>query len=198
VVLFSSSQIPTEVLTMAETQIEDSIISKITMASIGCNPGAVKTLKPEDLSKEGDLPLARLYGKLSKVKYEEDKVNGQVYTAFIGNFEAINMQSGEVFKSGKMFLPKGISELVENGVKSAPEGAQVGFAFEVRSQNANNPIGYSYRVLALKSPEATDELKELRDAVLKAGTFNVRRLTGTQSGKGAPVIEGREAAKKSA
>jgi hypothetical protein len=52
--------------------------------------------------------------------------------------------------------------------------------------------------LALKSPEATDELKELRDAVLKAGTFNVRRLTGTQKGTGPGTIEGQTAAKKSA
>lgn len=188
---------------MAETQVEDSIISKITIASIGCNPGAVKTLKPEELSKEGDLPLARLYGKLAKVKYEESKEkDGNMYAAFLGNFEAVNMQTGEVFKSGKMYLPKGISELVENGVKNAPEGSQVGFAFEVRSQKANNPIGYSYRVLALKSPEATDELKDLRDAVLKAGTLNVKRLTGTQKGTGPGTIEGAAAtpagAKKSA
>lgn len=175
---------------MAETTVEESIISKITMATIGCNPGAVKTLKPEDLSKEGDLPLARLYGKLSKAKLEDDVAKGQQYLAFIGNFEAINMQTGETFKSGKMYLPKGISELVENGIKNAPEGAQVAFAFEIRSQKANNPIGYSYRVLALKSPEATDELAELRKAVLGAGTVKVKQLTGSQRGTGPATIEG--------
>jgi hypothetical protein len=174
---------------MAETQVEDSIISKITMATIGCNPGAVKSAKPDELTKEGDLALARLYGKLSKAKLEDDVAKGQQYLAFIGNFEAVNMQTGEVFKSGKMYLPKGISELVEQGIKGAPEGSQIGFAFEIRSQKANNPIGYSYRVLALKSPEATDELAELRATVLKAGTINVRRLSGTQKGTGPATID---------
>lgn len=183
---------------MAETQVADSIISKITIATIGCNPGAVKTVKPEELSKEGDLPLARLYGKLTGTKAETDKNTGNFYLAFLGNFEAINMQTGEVFKSGKMYLPKGISELVENGIKNAPEGSQIAFAFEVRSQKASNPIGYTYRVLALKSPEASDDLAELREAVHKAGTFQVKRLTGTQKGTGPATIEGNAAGPASA
>jgi hypothetical protein len=180
---------------MAEaTQVEASIISKITMATIGCTPGLVKNAKPDELSKEGDLPLARLFGKLSKVKYEEDKAKGQFYTSFVGTFEAINMQTGEVFQSGKMFLPKGISEMVETAVNKAGENVQIAFAFEVRSIKANNPIGYSYRVLALQSPEAADELRELREKVYKAGAIDVKRLTGGQSGKGAPTIDGGNAA----
>jgi hypothetical protein len=91
--------------------------------------------------------------------------------------------------------------MVEDAVKKAPEGSQIAFAFEVRSIKANNPIGYSYKVLALQSPEAADELKELRDRVYKAGTIDVKRLTGSQKGTGPATLEGHttaQAAKKSA
>jgi hypothetical protein len=171
---------------MAETTtVEESIISKITMASIGCNPSAVKTLPDAEL-QNGELPLARIYGKLSDVKYQDDKAKGQIYTYFTGSFEAINMQTGEVLKSGKLFLPKGISELVEDSTKKAravDPNASIAFAFEVRSIKATNPIGYSYKVLSLKAPEAEDELKAIRDLVHKAGAVEVRKLTGGQTGK---------------
>ncbi len=171
---------------MAETTtVEESIISKLTMATIGCNPSAVKTLPDSEL-QNGELPLARIYGKLTDVRYQDDKAKGQIYTYFVGSFEAINMQTGEVLRSGKLFLPKGISELVEDSTKKAravDEKASIAFAFEVRSIKANNPIGYSYKVLSLKSPEAEDELKAIRDLVHKAGAIDVKRLTGSQTGK---------------
>jgi hypothetical protein len=175
-------------------QVEESIISKITMATLGCNPSAVKSLPADSPElQNGELPLARIYGKLADVKYQDDKTKGQIYTYFVGSFEAINMQTGEVMRSGKLFLPKGISELVEDATKKAREKddkASIAFAFEVRSIKATNPIGYSYKVLALKSPEATDELKELRDMIHKAGAVDVKRLTGSQTGKGTTIQGG--------
>lgn len=166
----------------AETTVTESIISKITMASIGCKPSAVSLL-PDG---ENELPIARLYGTLDKVGHQDDKNTGTPFTFFVGNFEAINMQTGEVFKSGKMFLPKGISELVESEVTKNP-GADIAFAFEVRSIKANNPIKYSYKVLPLVSPTVADPLKILRDKVLAAGAIDVKRLTGKQKGTGTTV-----------
>jgi hypothetical protein len=177
---------------MAETQVDESIIGKITMSAIGTKPGLVVTL-PEG---QNELALARIYGKLNEVRYQADKDKGVTYTYFVGSFEAINMQDGEVYRSGKLFLPKGISELVEAAVNKNPNAA-IGFAFEVRSIKANNPAKYSYKVLALKNPEAEDELKEIRNLVQKAGTIDVKRLTGTQTGAGPKTIDG-NASRKSA
>lgn len=181
---------------MADTHVDVGVISKITMATIGTKPGLVTALKDEE---GNELPIARLYGKLSEVRYQDDKAKGQIYTYFVGNFEAINMQSGEVYKSGKLFLPKGISELVEDGVKKGREkdpNASISFAFQVNSIKAKNPIGYSYKVLQLKPVEPEDELKAIRDLIAKAGTVEQRRLTGTQTGAGPRTIDGGNAAKQ--
>lgn len=180
---------------MAETQVEVGVISKITMATIGCKPAAVVGL-PEG---EKELPIARIFGKLTEVRYQDDKAKGQIYTYFTGNFEAINMQTGEVSKSGKLFLPKGISELVEDGVKTGrakDPTASISFAFQVNAIKATNPIGYSYKVLQLKPVEPEDELKAIRDLVAKAGTVEQRRLTGSQTGAGPRTIEGGSGAKQ--
>lgn len=169
---------------MAETQVASSMISKITMATIKTKPGLVSTL-PDG---ENELPLARLYGTLDNVVYQDDKVSGQIFTSFVGSFEAINMQDGEVYTSGKMFLPKGISDLVESAVKKNPNSA-IQFAFEVRAIKANNPAKYSYKVLPLVNPETSDALAELRRRVLSAGTINVKSLTAGQRGQ-STTIEG--------
>src|SRR4029077_14452076 len=175
---------------MADTHVDESIISKITISTIGCNPSEIKVLKADDPKlQNGELPLCRMYGKLNESRVEMDKDKGTSFTYFVGSFEAVNMQTGEVFRSGKMFLPKGLSELVEAAVNKNPNAA-IAFAFEVRAIKAQNPAGDTYKALALKSPEAEDELKSIREVVQKAGTIDVKRLTGSQTGAGPKTIEG--------
>jgi len=145
-----------------------SIISKITMASIRCNPGAVK-----NEGAPNPLPLARIYGAVNEVKPKPDKVTGQVYISFVGTFEAINLQSGEVYKSGVMYLPAGISEQFEKAIdaqkdKAGDDNVSMEFAFEIGSIPSKNPAGYSYQARALRSAAAIDPLKELREGMLKA------------------------------
>lgn len=163
---------------------EESYVSKLTIKTLGCNPSMVKTL-PDG---ENKLAICRLYGKVQDVKYQENKDKGEVYTFFAGTFEGINMQNGEVLRSGKLFLPKGISEVVESEVKNLrakDDKASVSFAFEIRAVKATNPIGYSYEAAALKKPEAEDELSELRSAISKFPTLAQKQLTTAKGGQAA-------------
>ncbi len=163
---------------------EESYISKLTISTLGCVPSLVKTLPVG----ENKLAIARLYGRATDVKYQEDKEKGGVHTFFVGTFEGMNMQTGEVLRSGKMFLPKGISEVVEAAIKTAKDKDDkntVAFAFEIRSVKASNPIGYSYEAAALKNPEEEDSLKEIRALVAKAPTLEQRQLAAKADAAGA-------------
>jgi hypothetical protein len=156
---------------------EESYIAKLTIATLGCTPSLVKTLP----MGENKLAICRLYGKASAVKFQEDKAKGQVYTFFAGTFEGINLQDGTVQRSGKLFLPKGISEIVEQAISEAQKNddkASVSFAFEIRAVKAGNPIGYSYEAAALKSPQAEDELAEMRTMIAKLPTHEQKQLAG--------------------
>jgi hypothetical protein len=143
----------------------ETYISKLTLKGMGCNPGKVVALPAGEKCN-----LARIFGTIQDVKVTESKtIAGNLEVAFQGNFEGINLETGEVFRSGRLYLPKGISELMEqNLIKYHKEDAKasVSFAFEIRSVHATNPIGYSYEAQAIQSAQKVDELAELRKAVM--------------------------------
>lgn len=170
---------------------EESYVAKLTVKTLGCNPIMVKTLPPEQTK----LALCRLFGKAAEVKTMQSKDpagNPTVHTFFVGIFEGMNLQDGTVLRSGKLFLPKGISEVVENAINTAQakdDKASVSFAFEIRSVKATNPIGYSYEAVALKDPAAEDELAEMRKAIAQLPTHE-QKLALKQGGRDAKQIEG--------
>ena len=141
---------------------EANLIGKLTLKGMGCRPQKVTAIDGE----KAKLALAHIIGKAQEVRYQDDKSgSGTIHTFFVGNFEGVNLETGDVYHSGKLFLPRGISELVEAAIKEAQKhdkNASISFAFELRSVKANNPIGYSYEARALKKPEQEDELGELR------------------------------------
>lgn len=149
---------------MAQVSSEETYVAKLTVKALGCKPDMVKTL-PEGQNK---LALCRLFGKAHGVKYQDNKATATLDTVFLGIFEGINVQTGESLRSGKLYLPKGISEVAEQAIKSAQakdENAQIAFAFEIRAVKATNPIGYSYEAVAVRSPQAEDELREMRETL---------------------------------
>ena len=88
-----------------ETEIELS--SRLTLKDLGCNPAKALKEMPAGVNK---VPVARMYGVVSRVGFHEDRNNGQTYTFFVGHFEGQNMQDGTVITAAKMYLPEGASQ----------------------------------------------------------------------------------------
>lgn len=136
------------------------IVTKMSVKGIGCKPAGDKTPKR----------LCRIYGRADGIKAGESK-DGRVWSALTGSFEALNFEDGKTYRSGKLFLPGGIHETIENAVKQIPadaDGITVRFALELRSVEANNPIGYSYQAVNILPASQTDELDEIRRAISDA------------------------------
>lgn len=153
----------------------ESYLAKLSIKTMGCDPRKVASVDG------GKLPLARIYGKAVTVKYVEG-ADGKASCCFIGTFEGINLETGEVFRSGKLYMPGGVTEVMETALRSAQkedDKASISFAFEVRSVKAGNPIGYSYEAKAIKPPEVEDELAEIRKLLvgLPVGTTVGKQLT---------------------
>lgn len=141
------------------------VISKMSVKTMGCNPRKVAGMDDNKDGKPVTLPLCVIYGIASGLKHGEDKVNGGVWTALTGDFEGKNLQTGETFRSGKLFLPSGIQEIVEGPIKKAEDengSCAIKFAFEISAVKASNPIGYSYQAKPLTKPTEGDQLSELR------------------------------------
>lgn len=148
---------------MAEKEV--AVVGKLTIKNLKCNPSKVQDL-PEG---ENKLPMAVLFGKASDVKYSEDRDMGVMHAYFAGTFEGLNLVDKTTVISNKLTLPKSLSDAVEKAIKelqAKDEGGSIAFAFELIAVKATNQVGYVYEAIALRKPEATDELGELRSFIL--------------------------------
>jgi hypothetical protein len=145
---------------------ETIIVSKMSLKGMGCRPRG----------GEEAVVLARVGGKASGILAGEDRT-GRMYSALTGQFYGINMETGETFASGKLFLPSGIHEQVEARVKELAEGGVVMFGLEIRCVAAANPVGYTYQAVSILPVAEHDNLSEIREAMAgyKAG-FQGRML----------------------
>lgn len=143
----------------------ETVVGKLSVKAMGCDASKVKGIAGNRLE------LCRIYGMIMDTQAKEDKFNeGRFITKFVGTFEGVNLETGEIFRSGALYLPAGISEQMEAAFKQIHEqdaNAQVQFAFEIRSVKSGNPIGYTYEAQAIRRPEKDDPLAQLR-AQMKA------------------------------
>lgn len=141
---------------------EVAIVARMSVKALGCVPSPNDDGSPKR--------LCVIFGSADGIKTGEDN-NGRVWSALTGTFEGVNLKTNERFRSGKLFLPGGIHETVENAVKTLQEdsGSSVKFGLELRSVKASNPIGYSYQAVPLVQVSQEDPLAELRTAIEAKG-----------------------------
>lgn len=150
--------------------------NKITISQIGGNPTRAKSEKKR-------VAVCQIYGIATGLK-AVDAPNGDTFIAILGNFEAVNMETGDVYRSGTMYLPSGFHEVIQSQLESLAENRegrsdkpQVEFALAIDAEPANNPSGYSYVARSLVPPAKADPLSALRAQAHKALPPPVRQLT---------------------
>lgn len=144
---------------MANPEVQNpNFVSKISMKSIGVSPAKHATDK--------GTPIAIILGMASGLKDVVDKVRGETFHALVGEFEANNLETGEVFRSGVLYLPTGIHDMIEGGVKKLQgESDFVQFALQIIAVKANNPAGYTYQAKSLVPSQTVDPLTKLRQSL---------------------------------
>lgn len=151
---------------------EESLVAKLSIKALGCDP----RLPSGGTSKI----LCRIYGAAQGLKMGEDKNTGNVWTALQGRFEGVNCEQGnedfgKTLRSGKLFLPSGIQDVIEGAIREIENSkdvldANVVFGLEIRSVKAANRIGYSYEAKNLLPAKQVDPLAQMREAIeQKAG-----------------------------
>lgn len=138
------------------------LLTKMSVKSVGANPARAKT-------ENCKVPLARFYGIARGIVMKVDQ-RGEPITGLTGDFYATNVESGEEFQSGVLYLPGGIHELLVNGVdqgemndKGKPIYTPVEFGFDVWAAPATNPIGYSYEATPLLEARVSDPIAALQE-----------------------------------
>lgn len=133
-----------------------NVVSKITVASIGAQP------KPHSVEEGEKRAICVFYGEARSSKIGQTQFGD--FLKFSGNFGAVNMKTGERFRSGSLILPAIMENILDSAIKET-EGA-VQFAIEVGvkySEKGNT--GYEYTVRPLLEPSENDPLLMLESKV---------------------------------
>jgi len=82
---------------------------------------------------------------------------------FRGDFEAVNSETGEVFRSTVMYLPELAADMLANAIG---EGANaVEFGFRIGMKPSDSPVGYEYTIKPLVETRDSDALESIRGSV---------------------------------
>lgn len=144
------------------------VVRNLSVKTIGVNPK--KAAASDDVNFR--MLLATMLGAVTNVKDDEGP-DGSPFSVMCGQFEATNAD-GEVFRSGRCFLPVGFDEpiiaSIKKAMKETPDNVPViKFGVRLYAIKATNPQGYSYEMEPLvedKQDAAHDLLADIRAQVL--------------------------------
>lgn len=140
---------------------KDATIPKVENGNVVTDKdGAAVMITVQRGIKQG---LMRVYGQCDSIKLGNTTFGETV--EFKGTFEAVNILTGEVYRSSRLFLPPVLTEMVRNEVVAAGDNG-VQFAFDIGADSANTPHGYQYTITPLSAPSQTDPLSQMKAALL--------------------------------
>jgi hypothetical protein len=90
------------------------------------------------------------------------------WLALTGQFEAMNLDTGEAYVAPQVFLPEPLNGLIAAKVRTPDENGQpvsVKFAVEVGIKPSKTTLGYEYTVRELVDASEDDPLAGLRKAL---------------------------------
>lgn len=118
-----------------------------------------------DMTKDGDtVVVARIYGRASGYDARPSKLDPtRSDIRFKGEFEGVNMLTGEVFAASGCYLPGAAEDNLRSTVDALQDGEAALFGVEIAlKKSAKSPVGYVYGVAVPKQPEAADPLSAIR------------------------------------
>lgn len=143
------------------------LVSKISAATvIGKIPTETVQIDGKPAVRGIEQPLLRVVGIADKIKTGNS--NFGEWVRFMGQFDATNILTGEVFRGPGLHLPAMITELLRPVVEKnvADKGNGVTFAFDIGVKPAANAFGYEYTVTDLVPTQDADPLSLLKSQLL--------------------------------
>lgn len=126
-----------------------TIVKKLSAKSIGVD--FVKAKKePQD--------CYQILGYVTDIQEGVHSTNGE-WQKLVGQFEATNLNTGEVINSSEAFLPDVANKIIASQVK---EGAKIQFALVVGTKPNETPTGYEYTVRELIESEPLEVIEKIR------------------------------------
>jgi hypothetical protein len=137
-----------------------TVIKKISVKTVIGGPAKIRSLH--------DGPIMRVFGMMRGTQSGEGE-NGP-WIALIGNFQAINMETGEIFAAAKCFLPGAAGDIVVEAWNNSQDGENpaenMKFAFDIKKfTDDGSAVGYQYSAVPLIEASEADPLAEMARAL---------------------------------
>jgi hypothetical protein len=141
---------------MATTQLR-----KITIKSV-----LGSKFEPEDvnLKEKRSVKLLRVYGVIAKTRAEASDLGP--FVRFLGEFEAVNLLTGEMFSAPACILPKFLEDQLAPACE--PDKMPVTFAVEIGAvYNKDVPTKFMYTAQPLVETVSSAPMKQLKEQLSK-------------------------------
>ena len=117
---------------------------------------------PQKLDDNRVKEIVEIVGTVSSIRETDDKFSpGNLRYALIGDFEATNLETGELFCGPKTFLPETAQTEILDAFKKN-DYKKIKFAFSIGYKNSDTRAGYSYICRPMVKPTPFDSLAEIR------------------------------------
>ena len=153
-----------------------TIVGKISAKTMGL---ALTTGSLNDKARKEPFPIYQIMG-IAKGTIAGEGANGE-WNKLIGTFEAVNLLTGEIYRSGNAFLPKVVNDVIAGNFINVPEGEtrEVRFVYEVGVTPSTMPVGYTFTVKELIETEAADPFESMRWALPASKTPAIESAKAT-------------------
>jgi len=139
----------------------------------------------------GKISVAKVFGKLDRKDLPKGTImrvvgiangvrtgtsNFGAWEAVRGDFYAVNLLTGEEFRSGQCFMPNTAISLVTGALAGSPDGVEFAFDFGVKANDST--VGYEYTVkpvVKAKESEAMTSLLERANAAAPLALGNSKK-----------------------
>lgn len=110
--------------------------------------------------KGAPVPLIRLAGIARKAEIGESD-NGE-FVRFKGDFQGVDLRTGEISISPVAFLPAPVDAMLQAAIQADEKGNGAQFGFDILIvENETSAVGYEYRVQTLLEVKPTAPLEAL-------------------------------------
>lgn len=139
------------------------VLRKITLAKIGATIGVLKAAVAQ--VAEGEVvPAMRVVGVANG--YKAGQTDKGEYVTLLGEFQAINLMTGEQFTSSRAIIPTFIAE---NFVPALQQHGNAEFALDIGARRKDSAVaGYEFIMRPLIESKASDRLSALLEVASKA------------------------------
>jgi hypothetical protein len=131
------------------------ILRKLTIKNTGWNTSELKAA----VTKAPSTDILKIAGVITAIRPGQTQLGE--YAELVGQFQAVNLESGEMFQSSKAILPGFIADPM---VEAHAGGQEVEFAIQIGvKRNEGSVVGYEFSVKPLVEPKVSDKLAKLLD-----------------------------------